>query len=149
ATRTALNLDVNANGNPAATQFAVMCTASSPTDLNWNGKYVNASGAASATAVWRTEAQWGVTTVQALQACTTYTFAVKGRNSDLVETAFGPGASLGTAGHLGDMDGDGNVDGADIQSFVTCAISGGSGCACANMTVSAFVNCLLHPGTCP
>ncbi|HVP12989.1 MAG TPA: hypothetical protein VMV94_17575 [Phycisphaerae bacterium] len=149
ATRTALNLDVNANGNPAATEFAVMCTASSPADSNWNGKYVSASGAASATAVWRTEAQWGVTTVQALQACTTYTFAVKGRNSDLVETVFGPGASLGTAGHLGDMDGDGNVDGADIQSFVTCAISGGSGCACANMTISAFVNCLLNVSACP
>ena len=149
ATRTTLNLDVNANGNPAATEFAVMCTASSPTDSNWNGKYVNASGAASATAVWRTEAQWGVTTVQALQACTTYTFAVKARNSESVETVFGPGASLGTTGHLGDMDGDGAVAGDDIQSFITCAISGGSGCACANMTISAFVNCLLHPGTCP
>ncbi|HVP13175.1 MAG TPA: fibronectin type III domain-containing protein, partial [Phycisphaerae bacterium] len=147
ATRTTLNLDVNANGNPAATEFAVMCTASSPTDSNWNGKYVNASGAASATAVWRTEAQWGVTTVQALQACTTYTFAVKARNSESVETVFGPGASLGTTGHLGDMDGDGAVAGDDIQSFITCAISGGSGCACANMTISAFVNCLLHPGT--
>jgi hypothetical protein len=149
ATRTTLNLDVNANSNPAATEFAVMCTGSTPADLNWNGKYVSAAGGASATAVWRTEAQWAVTTVAGLQPCTTYTFAAKARNSDLLETAFSPGASLATAGHLGDMDGDGNVDGADIQAFVTCAVSGGSGCACANMSVSAFVNCLLNVGTCP
>jgi hypothetical protein len=149
ATRTTLNLDVNANGNPAATQFAVQCTGTSPADAAWIGKYVSAAGAASATPVWRTDAQWAVTTVQGLQACTAYTFAVKARNTAMVETAFGPSASLGTTGHLGDMNGDGTVDGNDIQPFVTCAISGGSGCACANMTVSAFVNCLLNAGTCP
>jgi hypothetical protein len=149
ATRTTLNLDVNANGNPAATEFAVMCTGSTPTDLNWNGKYVSAAGGTSATAVWRTEAQWAVTTVAGLQSCTTYTFAAKARNSDLAETAFSPGASSATAGHLGDMDGDGNVDGADIQAFVTCAVSGGSGCVCASESISAFVDCLLNVATCP
>jgi hypothetical protein len=149
ATRTTLNLDVNANSNPAATEFAVMCTGSTPADLNWNGKYVSAAGGASATAVWRTDAQWAVTTVAGLQSCTTYTFAAKARNSDLLETAFSPGASLATAGRLGDMTGDGVVDGRDIQAFVTCTVSGGSGCACANMSVSAFVNCLLNVGTCP
>jgi hypothetical protein len=149
ATRTALNLDVNAGDNPAATEFAVMCTGSSPTDLNWNGKYVNTSGAASTIAVWRTEPQWAVATVQDLQACTTYTFAVEARNTDLVPTALGTGASLGTAGRTGDMNGDGTVDGDDIQAFVTCAVSGGSGCSCASMTVPAFVDCLLDAGTCP
>ena len=111
ATRTTLNADVNVNGNPAATEFAVQCTGSTPTDANWNGKYVSAAGGASATAVWRTDAQWAVTTVTGLQACTTYTFAVKARNTELVETAFGAGASLATAGRLGDMTGDGVVDG--------------------------------------
>jgi hypothetical protein len=149
ATLTTLNLDVNANSNPAATEFAVQCTGSTPSDANWNGKYVSAAGGASASAVWRTDAQWAVTTVAGLQSCTTYTFAVKARNSELVETAFSPAASLATAGHLGDMTGDGVVDGMDIQAFVTCTVSGGSGCACANISVSAFVDCLLNVGICP
>jgi hypothetical protein len=32
---------------------------------------------------------------------------------------------------------------------VACTIAGGDGCGCANMTVPAFVNCLLDAGTCP
>ena len=149
ATLATLNLDVNAGGNPAATGFAVMCTGSTPTDLNWNGKYVTASGAAAVGAVWQTEPAWGTVTVQGLQSCTSYTFAVKARNGDLVETAFGAGATLATAGHPGDLDGNGAVDGDDIQRFVNCILSGGPGCACANISVPTFVNCLLNPGTCP
>jgi hypothetical protein len=150
ATQTTLDLDVNANGNPAATEFAVQCTAAAPADANWAGKYVSATGMPSAAAVWRTEAQWAVTTVQGLEACTTYTFAVKARNSELVETALGLGASLGTAGRLGDLNGDNEVDGDDIQAYVTCTINGGgTGCGCANLTISALVSCLLDPATCP
>ena len=149
ATMTTLNLDVNANGNPAGTEFAVQCTGSSPTDAAWNGKYVTAAGAPSTSAVWRTDAQWGVITIQGLQNFTTYTFAVKARNSDLIETAFSSGASGRTAGRLGDMNGDGVVDGDDMQAFITCKIAGGSGCGPADMTISAFVDCLLDAGTCP
>jgi hypothetical protein len=150
ATRTTLDLDVNANGNPAATEFAVQCTAAAPADANWAGKYVSATGTPSVAAVWRTEAQWAVTTVQGLEACTSYTFAVKARNSELVETALGSGASLGTAGRLGDLNGDNEVDGDDIQAYVTCTINGGgTGCGCANLTISALVSCLLDPATCP
>jgi gingipain R len=149
ATRTTLSLDVNANSNPVATEFAIMCTGSTPTDVSWNGKYVTAAGAASATAVWRTDAQWAVTTIAGLQSCSTYTFAVKARNSALVETALGSSASLATSGRLGDMDGDGVVAGDDIQAFVICTIPGGTGCPCANMSISAFVDCLLNAGTCP
>jgi hypothetical protein len=148
-TATTLNLDVNANGNPASTEFAVQCTTASPGDSNWVGKYVNASGAPSAAAVWRTDAQWATTTVTGLKICTGYTFAVKARNSDLVETALGAGASLGTSGRLGDMNGDDDVDGGDIQAFVNCAIAGGEGCGCASISVPAFVSCLLDAGTCP
>jgi hypothetical protein len=43
------------------------------------------------------------------------------------------------------MNGDGAVDGDDIQAFVTCTIASDSGCACANMSVSAFVNSLIEP----
>ena len=149
ATRTTLDLDVNANGNPAATEFAVMCIGSTPTDVSWDGKYLNAAGGASATAVWRTDAQWAVTTIQGLQACTRYVFVVKARNSELLETTFGSSASLATTGQLGDMDGDGVVAGDDIQAYVLCTIPGGQACPCAEMTVSAFVDCLLDAGTCP
>jgi hypothetical protein len=149
ATRTTLGLNVNANGNPASTEFAVQCTAATPGDSTWVGKYVNASGAPSAAAVWRTDAQWATTTVTGLEGCTSYTFAVKARNSESVETAFGAGASLSTSGRQGDLNGDNDVDGEDIHAFVACTIAGGDGCGCANMTVPAFVNCLLDAGTCP
>jgi len=149
ATRGTIGVNVNVNGNPTSTEFAVQCTAASPSDSTWVGKYVNASGAPSASAVWRTDAQWATTTVTGLEGCTNYTFAVKARNSQSVETAFGTGASLSTTGRKGDLNGDNDVDGADIQAFVTCAIAGGDGCGCANMTVQAFVNCLLDAGACP
>jgi len=149
ATRGTIGVNVNVNGNPTSTEFAVQCTAASPSDSTWVGKYVNASGAPSASAVWRTDAQWATTTVTGLEGCTSYTFAVKARNSQSVETAFGAGASLSTTGRKGDLNGDNDVDGADIQAFVTCTIAGGDGCGCANMTASAFVNCLLDAGTCP
>jgi hypothetical protein len=148
ASPTSFNVDVNANGNPAAIQFAIQCT-TNPTDANWDGMYVTAGGGASATPVWQTEAAWGTVIVQGLKTCTTYTFAVKARNSALVETAFGPGASLGTAGHSGDMDENGIVNGFDIQPFITCVIEGGPGCDCANSSITAFVDCLLDAGTCP
>jgi hypothetical protein len=57
---------------------------------------VEATGEASASEVWQTEAVWGVTTANGLQPETTYTFAVKARNQEGVETAFGPSASLAT-----------------------------------------------------
>jgi hypothetical protein len=148
ATLTTLNLDMNDGGNPAATEFAVQCTGSMPADADWSGRYVDASGAASTAAVWQTEPAWGTVTVQGLRACTTYTFAVKARSSDLVETALGTGGS-GTAGHPGDMNGDGTVDGTDIQPFVACTVSGGAGCACASVDTAAFVGCLLDAGSCP
>ncbi len=56
---------------------------------------------------------------------------------------------------LGDMDGDSDVDGDDIQGFVTCYISGSPGaaeCVCADMAspgtfdaadVASFVDCLM------
>jgi hypothetical protein len=149
ATATTLDLDVDANGNPATTEFAVQCAGSDPPDANWDGQYVSASGQASATASWQTEAQWGTVTVRGLLSCTSYTFAVRARNSDLVETALSPGASLATAGRPGDMNNDGEVDGNDIQAFVDCMIAGGPGCSCAATSLDTFVNCLLDAGTCP
>ncbi len=57
----------------------------------------------------------------------------------------------------GDMNGDGVKNGADIQAFVLCYLSG-AGCSCANVDgaagvndadVAAFVAELLAGGVCP
>ncbi len=120
ATASTMQLDVNPNGNPSYTVFAIRCTATNPADGNWNGKYVDAGGQPSASEVWRTDAQWGAITVVGLQASTSYTFAVKARNQVGVETAFGPGATLST--QTGVLRGDVNCSGVvgfdDINPFV-------------------------------
>jgi Lamin Tail Domain len=77
------------NGNPSATQYAIREAL---------GQYVQASGALGATAVWRTAAAWGTTTVTGLTEDTAYTFSAKARNNATspVETAFGTGATEST-----------------------------------------------------
>lgn len=116
-TSTSFQLDVNPNGNPAVTVYAVRCTAT--TDGAWNGKYVNAAGQPVAAEVWQTDAAWGNITIVGLQPHTTYTFAVKARNQQGVETAFGPGAALTTLYPVlkGDLNCDGSVNFGDINPF--------------------------------
>jgi len=87
ATMTTLDLDVDPGANPAGTQFAVQCA--STADGTWNGLYVNASGNPTASAVWRTDAEWATTTLLSLTEATEYCFHAKARNSLNVETAFG------------------------------------------------------------
>jgi hypothetical protein len=96
ATQNTMQFDVDPNGNPAITTFAVRCTATSPLDPNWDSKYANGTGQPGAAETWLTDAQWGTMTINGLQPNTTYTFAVKARNQESVQTAFGPGASLAT-----------------------------------------------------
>ena len=57
----------------------------------------------------------------------------------------------------GDMNGDGKINGADIQQFVACILAGGN-CSCADVDgtggttladVSAFVSTLLTASACP
>ncbi len=88
-----LNVDVGLGSNPAYTEMAILCTTANPVDPNWAGLYVGADGLPSATPVWQTEAAWGVVTVSGLQPATTYGFAVKARNLDLIETSLGTVAS--------------------------------------------------------
>jgi hypothetical protein len=115
---TSMNVDVNANSNPSATQFAIQCV--STTDATWNGKYVDAAGNPSAAAVWQTDATWGASAAVGLDSSTQYCFAVKARNGELVETAFSaPSCATTSAGALlGDMNCDGVVSYADINPFV-------------------------------
>ena len=76
-----------ANGNPANTEFAIQITAASPADATWNGKYVNAAGAPSATPVWLTDATWDAVTIAGLQNGTQYSVKSMARNISLVQTA--------------------------------------------------------------
>jgi len=99
ATSTAMTIDVALDDgttphNPDYTELAIQCTATA--DGAWNGKWVDASGYASATPAWRTDAQWAVTVIEGLQPSTSYTFAVKARNLASIETDFGPSATLST-----------------------------------------------------
>jgi len=99
--RLSMDVDANPNGNPANTEFAIQCTASA--DANWNGKYVSATGTPSAAAVWQTDGAWSVRTVTNLKGNTTYTFAVKARNFEMVETALSPGTSKTTKAKPADL----------------------------------------------
>ena len=74
-----------------------------------------------------------------------------------LEGGFWPQTTLPSCACLGDMNGDGARDGADIQQFVACLIDGGS-CACADIDgmagideadTTAFVSNLLSGSACP
>lgn len=82
-----LDVTVTPNGNPSNTTYAIQETGTN--------NYVQANGSLGATAVWQTSAAWGTKTVTGLTDNTTYTFQVKARNGDNVETAFS-GTSSGT-----------------------------------------------------
>jgi photosystem II stability/assembly factor-like uncharacterized protein len=81
-TATTLDVTVNENSNPASTEFAIHETT--------QNKFVQADGTLGATVAWQTATVWGTKTVTALTTGTEYTFEVKARNGDNVETAYGP-----------------------------------------------------------
>ncbi len=76
-----LDVTLDVNSNNASTTFAIQETSI--------GDYVQANGALGASAVWQDNATWGTVTITGLTRYTEYTFQVKARNSDNVETAFG------------------------------------------------------------
>ena len=120
-----MTLDVNPNGNPETTVYALQCTATSPTDANWLGKYVRITGASIIVAVYQTDVAWGNITIIGLQPNTTYTFAVKARNSEGVATALGPEASLATGSLTGACCNP--TDGTcTVQTQSACTAAGGS-----------------------
>jgi hypothetical protein len=84
-TATTLDVTVNVNSNPVTTEFCIYETST--------GKFIQAGGTLDASAVWQTAATWGVKTVTGLTSGVTYTFKVKARNSDNVETAYSETAS--------------------------------------------------------
>jgi hypothetical protein len=83
-TSSSLDVTVTLNGNPASTEYAIQET---------GGNYVQADGSLSASAVWQTASTWGTKTVTGLTPSTLYTFQVKARNGNNVESAFGAAQS--------------------------------------------------------
>ena len=89
-TSTTLDVQVNPNGNPDYTLFAIYNVT--------GGYYLNASGGSNgATEVWQTKSDWGIVTVVNLTPEITYEFKCKAQNGDGVETPFGPSGSGTTA----------------------------------------------------
>lgn len=81
ATTNSLNVSINANGNSAATEFAIQVTN--------DNSYVQLDGTLGGSEAWTNLAGWGTKTVTGLSPNTTYGFRVKARNLDNIETAFG------------------------------------------------------------
>jgi hypothetical protein len=79
---TALNVSIGAgDSNPSYTGYAIYEVS---TD-----KYVKSDGTLGSGATWLTSAGWGTMAVAGLTANTQYTFKVKARNLELVETDYG------------------------------------------------------------
>lgn len=76
---TAIPLTINANSNPAATEFAIY----NSTDSN----YLDATGAASDSAVWQATSSWSGISAIGLTANTAYQFLVVARNGNNVNAA--------------------------------------------------------------
>jgi len=89
STATTLDVAIHANGNPAATLFAIE-------DSSASSSYLTATGDHSASPVWQTAASWDTVTVSGLTPGVTYYFRVKARNGNHVETAFGLSVSGNT-----------------------------------------------------
>jgi hypothetical protein len=120
-TTSTLDLDVAPGSNPSWTLFAIRCTATDPADPSWEGRHVSTLGEPVAFAAWQTADDWGALTVSGLQPATAYTFAVKARNQDFVETDFGPEATASTTESPfapGDLNCDGLINAFDIDPFV-------------------------------
>jgi len=100
AGQTTFDLTANdANGNPAATNFACQVTDSSPYDSAWHGKWIDSSGDPQAAEQWYADSTWdGTITVgnTALNSNTTYKVACKAKNGDDTETALSTEAEITT-----------------------------------------------------
>lgn len=74
-----IDFAIDANGNPANTNYAIA------SGTNW----VQADGTLGSNQVWQTEAVWNNVTINGLNPQTSYCFATKARNNDAIETAAG------------------------------------------------------------
>ncbi len=86
-TTTTLNIAITSGDtNPATVEYAIQETSST--------NYLQTDGTFGASAAWATKSSWGTKTVIGLSANTAYTFKVKARNGNNVETAFSATSSV-------------------------------------------------------
>ncbi|MCX7049031.1 MAG: right-handed parallel beta-helix repeat-containing protein, partial [Candidatus Sumerlaeota bacterium] len=83
------------DGNPPGTVYAIRMQPEAP-GAGSGRIWVQANGSVGASAVWQTAAAWSTKTVTGLSESTVYSFTVKARNGDNVETALGTSASRQT-----------------------------------------------------
>lgn len=89
ATLTTLDIQNDANGNPTAnpgTTYAIQVVTTSPEDVTWLNKWIDASGDPQAAEVWLSDATWDAITLQGLTSATTYGAKSKARNGDNTAT---------------------------------------------------------------
>lgn len=85
-----LNVNPALGTNPAATGLAITIGGGAYTlDTNW----VGVDGSVGTVPVYQTDAAWGTRTVTGLAYETEYTFKVRARNGDLIETADSEGST--------------------------------------------------------
>ncbi len=93
-TPSTLHVTIGEDANPAYTDYAIY----NETD----GMYLDAAGGESSPEVWQTAGVWGTVTATGLTPDTEYTFKVKARNRENIETGFGPSAQFTTYGLVSD-----------------------------------------------
>jgi serralysin len=120
-TNNSLQLSAALGDNSPDTELILQCTTT--TDPAWQGKYVDATGHPTGTAVWQTVDLWTNLALTGLLANTQYCFAARAHNFDGIETALSTPACAQTLSGIvrGDLNCDG-VYGAssfgDINPFV-------------------------------
>ena len=87
-TTTTVNVNPDPGTNAAATTMAIYKETGTTCDGS-GGSYIAANGSDNgSTAVWQTDATWSTVTVTGLTSETAYSFCVKAKNAENVETAF-------------------------------------------------------------
>ncbi len=124
ATTSTIDLTNNQNGNPSNTSYAVQVTSTSPTDSNWNGKWVDSTGAATSTVVWMSDATLDTIVVKNLAANNAYTFTVKAKNGDSLETSQSATAAGTTVPNKPTMDAYGSVSSSTLTVNWTAPTGG-------------------------
>jgi hypothetical protein len=97
---TSVQVNPEPGTNPAGTMMAIYKEVGSTCD-GTGGSYLAANGSENGTVpVWQNDSTWSTVTATGLNAETTYSFCVKARNADGVQTGFSPSASFENQGYV-------------------------------------------------
>jgi len=114
----AILLELDPEGYPADTLFAIKCVATDPIDSLYDQKWLGSCDILSDEPLWRTAQEWEGVFAARLTPLTIYSFAVKAKTTDGNETPFSPYVSA-RASVAGDVNGDCRVDVIDLLTVRT------------------------------